>query len=103
MLNHSKFLKCESVDDLKSALEKEKREDSSKIPYKFTILEKYPQHIILGYIPKDKMVKEYIKIKPRGYFFHHQYHFPFTSLINWFKQEFRNKDYQRYLRKAQSP
>jgi hypothetical protein len=49
------------------------------------------------------MVKEFIKIKPRGYFFHHQYHYPFQNKINWFKQEFRTRDYQRYLRKTGSP
>lgn len=48
-------------------------------------------------------MKEFIKVKPRGYFFHHQYHYPFQNMINWFKQEFRTREYQRYLRKTGSP
>jgi len=103
VISHQKFIKCQSLDDLKKGIEQEKAEDSSRIPYKFTILDKYPQYVILAYIPKKEVVKEFIKIKPRGYFFHHQYHYPFQNMINWFKQEFKSRDYQRYLRKALSP
>lgn len=104
VISHPKFSKESSdLDSLRSVLEKEKKEDTTRIPYRFAILEKYPQYVILGYIPKDKMIKEFIKIKPRGYQFHGKYLFPFNSLINWFKNEFKNPNYQRYIRKAQSP
>ena len=49
----------------------------AKIPYKFMILDEFPQYVILGYAPKKEMVHEFIKVKPRGFFFHHQYHYPF--------------------------
>lgn len=32
-------------------------------------------------------VREFIKVKPRGYQFHGQYHYTFQALINWFKQQ----------------
>jgi hypothetical protein len=32
------------------------------IPYKFTILPEYPQYLVLGYIPKDKLIKEFVKV-----------------------------------------
>jgi len=101
--NHQKFQKCNDLDELKKCLEAEKTDDNSRIPYKFTVLEKYPQYLILAYIPKKDIVKEFIKVKPRGYFFHHQYHYPFQNMINWFKEQFRTKEYQRYLRKTGSP
>ena len=103
VLQHPKFLKASNLDELKKALETEKAEDASRIPYRFTILDKYPQYVIMAYIPKKELIREFIKIKPRGYFFHHQYHYPFQNMINWFKQEFRSRDYQRYVRKAVSP
>ena len=84
---------CQNVEELKKSIEKEKEEENSKIPYRFTILDKYPQYVVLAYIPKKEVVREFIKIKPRVYFFHHQYHYPFQNMINWFKQEFRSKDY----------
>jgi len=71
ILQHPKFLKCIGDDDLKKALEQEKQEDSARIPYRFTISDKYPQYVIMGYIPKKDLVREFIKVKPRGYFFHH--------------------------------
>jgi transcription elongation factor SPT6 len=100
---HPKFLRCQNLEELQKTVEQEKEEDASRIPYKFTVLDKYPQYIIMAYIPKKELVREFIKVKPRGYFFHHQYHYPFQNMINWFKQEFRSREYQRYLRKTGSP
>jgi hypothetical protein len=30
----------------------------------------YPQHIVLAYVPRDKVVKEFIKVRPKGFYFH---------------------------------
>jgi hypothetical protein len=49
------------------------------------------------------MIKEYIKVKPRGYQFHEKFHNPFQHMINWFKENFSAKDYQRYTRRQKSP
>lgn len=103
VIQHSKFVKTHNFEDLRRSLETEKEEDGSRIPYKFTVVDKYPQFVVLAYMPKKEMVKEFIKIKPRGYFFHQQYHYPFQNMINWFKQEFRSRDYQRFVRKTGSP
>jgi hypothetical protein len=84
-------------------LKKEKADDPQKIPYRLTLLDTYPQYLILGYVPKDTLVKEFIKVKPRGFFFHHQYFLAMPELLNWFKAQFRSPDYQRYLRKAGAP
>lgn len=100
---HAKFLRCKSMDEMKTHLENEKKQDAAKIPYRVTILDEYPQHLILAYIPKTDVVREFIKVKPRGYFFHQRYLCPFQMLINWFKKNFKNRDYQTLLRRATSP
>ena len=64
-------MKCKVIEELQKELEKEKAEESAKIAYKFTVLETYPQYVVLGYIPRNTMIKELIKVKARGYFFHH--------------------------------
>ena len=64
-------MKCKVLEDLQKVLEQEKAEESAKIPYKFTVVEDYPQYVVLGYIPRNTMIKELIKVKARGYFFHH--------------------------------
>lgn len=50
--NHMKFKQFENWEDMDKALKEEKSGDQSRIPYRFTILKDYPQHICLGYIPK---------------------------------------------------
>lgn len=41
------------------------------IPYKFAIVPEFAGFIILGYMtPTKKFIKEYIKVKPRGFSFH---------------------------------
>lgn len=42
-------------------------------------------------------------MKPYGYHFHGKRHNNFQVLINWFKEHFKSKDYQRELRKTTSP
>mmetsp|Transcript_17932 Transcript_17932/g.12926 ORF Transcript_17932/g.12926 Transcript_17932/m.12926 type:complete len:80 (+) Transcript_17932:2338-2577(+) len=49
------------------------------------------------------MVKEFIKVKPSGYYFHGKKFNIFQSLINWFKDNFKIKEYQKELKKARSP
>lgn len=74
---HPKFHKCGKLDEIDDILKKEKGEDATKIPYRFSIFDDYPQYLVLAYIPKKDTVKEYIKVKPRGFFFHQQYQYPF--------------------------
>lgn len=50
------------MEDFEELIRTEKKQDTNKIPYKFTILSEYPQHIALAYMPKEKVIKEYIKV-----------------------------------------
>lgn len=59
---HMKFNTCGKLEEFDELLKAEKNADPGRIPYRFTVLEDYPQHIILGYIPKMSLVKEYIKV-----------------------------------------
>ena len=38
--------------------------------YVLAILPAYPQHIVLGYVPKERVLKEFIKVRPKGFYFH---------------------------------
>ncbi len=44
-------------------------------------------------MPREKVIKEFIKVRPRGYYFHDQNHTPLFQLINWFKETWATKDY----------
>lgn len=60
---HPKFAVYNTMTELEDAVKKEKAEEPHKIPYRFTVMELYPQHLVLGYIPKDKLCKEFIKVR----------------------------------------
>jgi hypothetical protein len=49
--------------------------------------------VILVYIPKDKTLYEYIKVKPKGLFFHEHYHPSILYLIAWFKKNYDSSSY----------
>jgi hypothetical protein len=62
-MNNPKFVpSCNSVEELDALLKEEKGQDANRIPYKFTVLPDYPQYLVLGYIPKMILVKEFIKV-----------------------------------------
>lgn len=75
----------------------------NRIPYRFSILPLYPQHIVLAYIPREKVIKEFIKVRPKGFYFHEQNHAPFQTLINWFKDNWSTKEYQKNAKRQKSP
>ena len=81
----------------------EKAKNNAQIPYKFAIVKKYPQYVILAYIPKKDVVREFIKVKRQGYQFHEKFFHPFFELVNWFKKSMREREYQRYVSKIVSP
>jgi hypothetical protein len=97
--NHAKFLRVERLSQFEEALQKEKAEEPGKIPYRLTIVPDYPQYILLAYIPKNLVKKEYIKVKPKGYWFHDEYRKNIQALINWFKENFNNSDYIKYQKR----
>eukprot|EP01022_Parablepharisma_sp_SALTPOND_P008951 TRINITY_DN1373_c0_g1_i2.p1 TRINITY_DN1373_c0_g1~~TRINITY_DN1373_c0_g1_i2.p1 ORF type:complete len:1804 (-),score=237.19 TRINITY_DN1373_c0_g1_i2:8682-14093(-) len=103
--SHRKFLsEAISMKMVEDHLMQEQQATPNIIGYCFAILPEYPQYVILAYTPKkDKIVKEFVKVKPQGYSFHDNYHKNLNTLITWFKQHFTDADYQRYVRKYNKP
>jgi hypothetical protein len=101
--SHTKFSDAETFEELEERVKEEKKEQPQRIPYRFSILPQYPQHIVLAYVPREKVVKEFIKVRPKGFYFHDQSHAPFQTLINWFKDNWSSRDYQRAVKRQKSP
>lgn len=73
--------------------------DSSHIYYYFGASEDYPQYFILVYMYKEKKpIKELIKVRSTGLYFHDQQFQNIRELINWFKEHLRDKEYQKYVK-----
>lgn len=100
-INNSKFR--DQSTNIIQLLKQEKRLNPNRIPYYFTISEHYPQFLLLQYLPKEKTVTEYIKVKPRGLFFHEAYHTSLNYLIGWFKRHQLERNYQLQLQKTKPP
>ena len=99
VIGHTKFSDADAFEDMEERLKEEKKEAPQRIPYRFAILPQYPQHVVLGYVPKEKVLKEFIKVRPKGFYFHDQNLVPFQMLINWFKDNWRTHDYQRHFKR----
>ena len=103
VINHRKFDKGD-FDLIESKLKKEKEIEPKIIPYLFSFSSEAPQYLILSYIPKAKdVVREYIKIKPKGLVFHDQIYTNLNTLIAWFKANYKNQEYHKYLKHAKVP
>lgn len=104
-INHPKF-KDSLTGGLKSievSLRNEKKSNPAMNPYCFTISPNYPQFLILIYIPKEKIITEYIKVKPKGLFFHDAYHPNISFLISWFKRHYNSRNYLSQLNRSKAP
>jgi transcription elongation factor SPT6 len=105
VLGHTKFKDCITggLEFIENSLRSEKRTQPNAIPYYFTILPQHPQYFVLNYLPKDRIVREYIKVKPKGLFFHESYHPSINFLISWFKRHYNDKNYQSQLARSKPP
>lgn len=74
------------------------------IPYKFAIVPEFAGFVILGYMtPSKKFIKEYIKVKPRGFSFHNVTQPTLNHLISFFKQNYSTIEYWKYVSKQKEP
>ncbi len=103
-VNHRKFIPFETMDELDEKLKEERSKDSKTIHYICTILREFPQYIVIGYIPRsNSVVKEFIKVKPKGLFFHNEYFENLEAVINYFKKNYGSDEYKSYVRRTKPP
>ena len=104
-ITHHKFkdITGHGIDHLEVMLRAEKKAAPSSIPYYFTITQHYPQFLVLCYLPRERIIKEFIKVKPKGLFFHESYHPNINFLISWFKRHYADNTYQGQLSRSKAP
>lgn len=73
--------------------------NNNNIYYYFACSPEYPQYFILIYMYKDKRpIKELIKVRSTGLYFHEQQFQNLKDLIIWFKEHLKEKEYQKYVK-----
>jgi len=80
----------DSLDAVERAIKEEKAAEPSRIPYKISLSPKYPEHLLLCYMPTKKLIKEYVKVGPDGYNFRRLEHTTVDRLLAWFKRHYRD-------------
>jgi transcription elongation factor SPT6 len=100
--NNKKFVQ-ERIEQVEKRLREEKELDVAIVPYGFCVSDRAPQYLVLMYVPKDKIEREYIKVKPEGLAFHGQVFSTLKELTSWFKTNFRTTEYKTYMRKTKAP
>jgi len=101
---HRKFIHFESIEEMERRLKEEKMKDKSFINYNFTILNHYPQYIILGYCVKiGTFTTEFIKVRENGLSFHNELFGNLEELSHYFKKHFSTEAYRNFVRNTLRP
>lgn len=69
-------------------LSEEKKSNPMRIPYIFSPCKIYPGKFLLGFLPRNTPIFEYVSITPEGVKFRDIVHNSFQDLILWFKKNF---------------
>jgi len=102
-IKNRKFIHSDTKTDFENSLKEEKKRNTNIINYNYTILKDFPGYIVLGYVPKVNPIYEYIKIKPKGLYFHEQSFSSLDEITNYFKKEYSSEKYREMVRKSVAP
>jgi len=95
VIKHKKFFHG-SLEAAEQRLRELKDREKNTIHYLFGCFDYAPQFVVLMYTTlDDKLLKEYIKVKPLGLSFHDKYHTSLKDLISWFKDKFHTSEYKK--------
>ncbi|KAK4315769.1 hypothetical protein Pmani_013007 [Petrolisthes manimaculis] len=71
-------------------LKEDKKKNPKTIPYLFSPSKELPGKFLLSYLPRTKVIHEYVTVNPEGFKFRQRMqHSNLASLLKWFKQNFR--------------
>lgn len=70
-------------------LKEEKKNHPKNIPYAFSCVKNLPGKFLLSYLPRSKVIHEYVSVLPDSFKFRNKYHVTLANLLRWFKDNFR--------------
>lgn len=102
-IKHKKFIRA-PLERVEETLRDDRKNNPKVNAYYFCFASQAPHYLLLCYLNQHmNLVAEFIKIKPRGLYFHEQFFPNLTEIITWMKQNFYTDVYQRFVRKAKLP
>ena len=102
-IKNRKFKHFDTKADFETFLREEKKAQPNIINYNYTVLKDFPSCIVLGYVPKVNPIFEYVKIKPRGLYFHKDFFQSLDDVTNYFKKEYSTEKYREEVRQSIPP
>ncbi|MCL4132324.1 UNVERIFIED_CONTAM: hypothetical protein GTU68_012793, partial [Idotea baltica] len=79
-----------SKEKVAEFLKEDKKKNPKTIPYAFTCVKILPGKFLLSYLPRVKVIHEYVSILPEGFKFRNKLHTTLANLLKWFKLNFRS-------------
>lgn len=77
-------------DKMEELLKEEKKKNANKIHYFVSASKNYPGKFLLSYLPRGKIMHEYVTVTPEGFRFRQQIFESLNSLLKWFKEHFKD-------------
>ncbi|XP_015115657.1 transcription elongation factor SPT6 isoform X1 [Diachasma alloeum] len=78
-------------DKAEEILKAQKKENPGGIPYIVSAVKKCPGTFLLSYLPRDRVVHEYVQVTPEGFKYRRQIFGRVNDLFRWFKEHFREQ------------
>lgn len=104
VVKHRKFIDSKGLKDFENLLKKLKEKTPGNIIYNLTVVQARPQYFFFGYLHKSNNPKiEFIKLKPRGLFFHDKYFKDINSVLDYFKNNFKTEEYRQFVKNTKLP
>jgi transcription elongation factor SPT6 len=105
VIENRKFIRCENSEDFQmKILKEEKASNRNYFIYYFTIIPEFPGFILLGYSAKQgNFTKEFIRVRPRGLYFHNENFSNLEDLSSYFKKNYGNESYREFVKKLKVP
>lgn len=98
VISNKKFLPL-PLEQIEEKVRTEAAREQSYIQYFFGCSPEYPQFFILVYMYREKKpVKELIRVKSDGLYFHDQVFRNIRELISFFKEHLKDRKYQSYVK-----
>ena len=76
-------------DVMERYLREERARQPGKIHYFVSASKEYPGKFLLSYLPREKIIHEFVTITPEGFRFRQKMFRSVTHLFRWFKEHFR--------------
>ena len=79
----------QAFERVEQMLQEEKRAHPTTIPYRISPSKKHAAYFLLSYLPRQRLLKEYLQVTPSGFIYRKRTFSAVEQLLRWFKLHFK--------------